>query len=70
MAKKARYKAQLQETLDRFDIDRAERLIDDLVSAEKDGYVLTPSEHKLSLRLLACVDIYRRTAASLNANLE
>jgi len=66
-AKRARYKAQLQEALEKFEIGAAERLVDDLVAAEEAGYVLTPAEHKLGVRLLACIDVYRRTAASLES---
>lgn len=67
MATRARYKTQLREALEKFDIHAAEKLVDDLVTAEEAGYVLTPAEHKLGVRLFACIDVYRRTAASLES---
>jgi len=67
MATRARYKTQLREALEKFDINVAEKLVDDLIAADDLGFVLTPAVHNLGIRLLACIDVYRLTAASLES---
>lgn len=61
------FKNRLQKALDRFDIADAERLLDEVHTAEETGYVLTATEDRLWNRLTACVSTYYRTAAAIDS---
>lgn len=61
------FKIRLQNALDKFDIANAERLLDEIHTAEETGYGLTATEDRLWNRLTACVSTYYRTAAAIDS---
>jgi hypothetical protein len=61
----AQFKKRLQAALDRFDLNTAENLSEEIYDAELHGYTPTAQEEKLWERLVKCVQAYRRTMASL-----
>lgn len=61
-----RFRDELQHALDKFDVKRAEALIDKLHEAEENGYDVTPAEEKLWARLQKCIESFRRTMYSLD----
>jgi hypothetical protein len=60
-----RFKARLQQALEDFDIHAAETVVDDIYEAEQGGYEITDEEDRLWARLTRCIEMYRRSSASL-----
>jgi hypothetical protein len=62
----AKYKDRIKAALDNFDLAAAERLVDELVSAENDGYEFTVQENRLWDRLWTCIERYRHTSTLID----
>lgn len=60
-----RFKARLQRALEAFDIHAAEFISTEIHAAEQTGYEVTEEEDKLWERLTRCIEMYRRSSASL-----
>lgn len=61
----AQFKNKLKAALEKFDLATAENLSDKIREAELTGYATTAQENKLLERLTRCIQVYRRTMASL-----
>jgi hypothetical protein len=61
----AQFKDKLKEALEKFEVQRAEQIGDEIHEAELIGYELTAQEEKLWERLTACIQSYYRNMAAL-----
>jgi len=62
----AKYKDRIKTALEYFELDAAERLVDELIAAEEAGYQFTAQEDRLWDRLWTCIERYRYTSATLD----